>query len=513
MAQTNDPLLRLDDIQGDVLQGLQKNSENFVFFKIQDALAFKNAMKAHVIGRITTALLVREREQINQRRKKHNEPPTDKWFGLNVSFTKDGLTQLLGASRPKLNVQKPGFIPPSPPGPPDDHFELGAADTATINLLNDPPTSQWVPKFASDRIDGVFLVTGPNQKFVEDHSQELLNILGNSIKVVYSEIGNVRPDAEKGHEHFGFLDGVSQPGIRGLTPRENPTIAPDQGLPGQDLIWPGEFVFGYPGQDANNATAQGPQPSISVPWATNGSFMVFRRLEQKVPEFHTFVAKQSDSLGMDSELLATRMVGRWRSGAPAELTPLQDDTSLGPDKTRNNNFAFSDDPFQRACPYAAHIRKTNPRDDFPNGNKAAVGVHRIIRAGIPFGPEVDPAEATTTQSRGLMFVCYQTSIRNQFEFLQHNWANTPGFIFGKKRPAGGGGGDVTTGPNNTPGPGFDLIIGQAAGGGDRMMDEPVPNYPTGDKRSTLDAPHQFVVLTAGAYFFVPSITALRTVLT
>src|ERR1700674_2779457 len=109
MAQTNDPLLRLDDIQGDVLQGLQKNSENFVFFKIQDALAFKNAMKAHVIGRITTALLVREREQINQRRKKHNEPPTDKWFGLNVSFTKDGLTQLLGASRPKLNVQKPGF--------------------------------------------------------------------------------------------------------------------------------------------------------------------------------------------------------------------------------------------------------------------------------------------------------------------------------------------------------------------------------------------------------------------
>ena len=53
MAQTNDPLLRLDDIQGDVLQGLQKNSENFVFFKIQDALAFKNAMKAHVIGRIT----------------------------------------------------------------------------------------------------------------------------------------------------------------------------------------------------------------------------------------------------------------------------------------------------------------------------------------------------------------------------------------------------------------------------------------------------------------------------
>jgi hypothetical protein len=72
---------------------------------------------------------------------------------------------------------------------------------------------------------------------------------------------------------------------------------------------------------------------------------------------------------------------------------------------------------------------------------------------------------------------------------------------------------VSTGPSNTAGPGFDPIIGQAAAGGDRMMDEPVPNYPTGDRRSTLDAPHQFVVLTAAAYFFVPSITAIRTVLT
>jgi hypothetical protein len=59
--------------------------------------------------------------------------------------------------------------------------------------------------------------------------------------------------------------------------------------------------------------------------------MVFRRFEQKVPEFTAFVAQQAAALGMDSELLASRMVGRWRSGAPLELTPLQDDTGLGPD--------------------------------------------------------------------------------------------------------------------------------------------------------------------------------------
>ena len=81
--------------------------------------------------------------------------------------------------------------------------------------------------------------------------------------------------------------------------------------------------------------------------------------------------------------------------------------------------------------------------------------------------------------------------------------NNTNFIFGKVRP--GVGGDPAT-------PAFDPIIGQAPGGGARTMDEPVPNYPLGNARSTLPLPIQFVVLTAAAYFFVPSLTALRTVL-
>ena len=61
-------------------------------------------------------------------------------------------------------------------------------------------------------------------------------------------------------------------------------------------------------------------------------------------------------------------------------------------------------------------------------------------------------------------------------------------------------------------PGYDPISGQAPDGGPRAMDEPAPNYPTGNRRTTLDMPEQFVVLTAAGYFFVPSVTALRTVL-
>src|SRR6266436_8755376 len=68
---------------------------------------------------------------------------------------------------------------------------------------------------------------------------------------------------------------------------------------------------------------------MAAPLMRNGSYMVFRRLEQKVPEFRRFVREQAGRLGMDSELLAARMVGRWKSGAPMELAPRLDDPRLG----------------------------------------------------------------------------------------------------------------------------------------------------------------------------------------
>jgi len=228
--------------------------------------------------------------------------------------------------------------------------------------------------------------------------------------------------------------------------------------------------------------------------------MVFRRLEQRVPEFRSFVAAAAARLGIDGELLAARMVGRWRSGAPLERAALYDNAALADDPARNNDFGYADDPFQRACPYAAHIRKTNPRDDAPGG-RAEANTHRILRAGIPFGPEVAPGETRTAYSRGTLFVCYQISIARQFEYLQARLAGNPEFVGGKRRPAGG----------EAVVPGYDPLIGQAADGA-RRMDEPVPNYPLGNRRSSLELADPFVVPTAAAYLFVPSLAALRTVL-
>lgn len=485
-ASVKHPSLDLDDIQGDVLLGLQKDAQAFLFFRIVNAALFKRSINHYSVQRITSTRQVQHREFMIRRNRQLGRRAREKLYGLNLGFTKDGLDELIGVGRLRL----------------DPSFEKGADNPATIAKLHDPPKSRWLPKFASDRIDGVFLIAGPDQSVVAFHSNQLLSFLGASIKVVYSEIGTTRPGALRGFEHFGYRDGISQPGIRGLTRRSSPTRNPDQGLPGQDLIWPGEFVFGYPGQDANDAVKKGPPPHMAAPWLRNGSYMVFRRLEQKVPEFRKFVAGHAARLGIEPDLLGARMFGRWKGGAPLELTPLHDNPAIGRDDKRNNDFDYGDDPFQQRCPYAAHIRKAYPRDDAPGG-EAEAQRHRILRAGITFGPEVAPNETATSHSRGLMFVCYQTSIERQFEFIQRSYANDPNFVNGKFRPGGG----------RPVAPGFDLIIGQAPSNGARQMDEPFPNYPAGNRRTTLEMPNQFVVLTAAAYFFMPSISALRTVLT
>lgn len=106
------------------------------------------------------------------------------------------------------------------------------------------------------------------------------------------------------------------------------------------------------------------------PWAKNGSFLAYRHLNQQVPEFNKFLTDNPLNFPaipkeQGSELLGARLFGRWKSGAPIDITPVKDDPELAKDPQRNNNFNFGgeDQTDQTKCPFAAHIRKTNPRDD------------------------------------------------------------------------------------------------------------------------------------------------------
>ncbi|KAF7365563.1 Dye-decolorizing peroxidase [Mycena venus] len=165
-------------------------------------------------------------------------------------------------------------------------------------------------------------------------------------------------------------------------------------------------------------------------------FLVFRQLQQLVPEFNKFLTDNSldvDELSPEqgSELLDARMVGRWKS----------DDPVLAADPNRNNDFSYliasnpepsTENHFNQInCPFGAHIRKVHPRRDL---DPSVENSHFIIRSSIPYDPEATTTEATTSTTsvdRGLAFVSYQSNVFNGFGFLQSVWINSINFPFGK----------------------------------------------------------------------------------
>ncbi|KAF8583284.1 dye-decolorizing peroxidase precursor [Ramaria rubella] len=440
--------LNLDNIQGDILIGMKKNIEVFYFFKINNAKTFKSLLRA-LAGTITTTTQLLD----------VNKQPN---AAVNIAFSHTGLTAL-GVND---TLGDPAFT--------GGQF----ADAAN---LGDPGTSNWVSAFAGTNIHGVFLLASDSILLIDAQLVAINLLLGSSISKVYQLQGQARPGDQLGHEHFGFMDGISQPGITGFT--ANP-------VPGQTVIDPGHILLGEAGD------------TITRPaWAKDGSFLAFRQLKQLVPEFNKFltdnpIIEPGLTRQQGSDLLGARMVGRWKSGAPVDLAPLFDDPVLAADPQRNNNFTFAHPgeditSNQTRCPFSAHIRKTAPRADF---NPTNVNNH-IIRAGIPYGPEVSSQEAaknTTITERGLAFVAYQSNIGAGFQFLQHSWADNVNFIFGK----------------NDSTPGFDPIIGANAGQA-RFVSGLDPTNSSRDFTLVTD----FVQSRGGEYFFSPSITAIKTVLT
>ncbi|KAL9121281.1 MAG: hypothetical protein Q9187_002166 [Circinaria calcarea] len=206
-------------------------------------------------------------------------------------------------------------------------------------------------------------------------------------------------------------------------------------------------------------------------------------------------------------------MGRWKSGAPIDITPLKDDKELATDPNRNNDFRYDfpgDQQTQDRCPFAAHVRKTNPRADledlgFPTENR------RIIRRGIQFGPEVSAEEATsgqTQQGRGLIFAAYQSSIVNGFQFMQHSrftFPPIPPLMSYLLNPGSGWCNDTDFPVRKPVTPGFDPIVGQTTDPTSRTLSGTDPNM----QSTALTLSMQWVVPKGGEYLFSPSISALR----
>jgi Dyp-type peroxidase family len=425
-----------------------------------------------------------------------DDAPTASW--TNVALTHDGLAAL-GVAEDELAAFPEAFR------------EGMAARADHLGDVDESAPDRWVGPPADERIDGLLVLAADSAADLDRLAERRLSAMGDhGVTVVFDQRGRSRED-QPGHEHFGFRDGISQPGVRGFTEPENPDD-PDQGIPGQDLVWPGEFVLGYPTQVAEPSaedpgelnTEPGPVEVEGPAWATDGSYVVYRRLRQDVAGFRSFVAAAAEEQGIGADVMGAKLVGRYESGAPLEpvegLDPAIDTTAGDPsevdptvlDRDRINDFEFAEhDDDGLVVPRGAHVRKVYPRDtDTPTGGEADTQTHRILRRGIPFGRSFDadaapgsPAagDAEFPEDRGLVFLCYQASIEDQFEFVQTQWVND------EDAPNEGGGRDP--------------IISQDRAS--RSFALP------GGRTDHVAMMERFVITTGGAYLFQPSVSALR----
>jgi Dyp-type peroxidase family len=295
-------------------------------------------------------------------------------------------------------------------------------------------------------------------------------------------------------EHFGYADGFAQPDIEGVDRLASAErrVGPGGGVPLADGGWGrlklGEFVLGY--ADEEGQVARDPAPDL----VSNGSYVVYRKLYQNVAAFRHALAQQAATTGLHAELVAAKIIGRWRDGVPLALSPerdIHDDLSKSAVSAPANDFRYL--PFDRAgylCPRGAHIRRANPRDalDFDGAVRdsgALSARHRIIRRSMPYGLPL-PRGVEDDRDRGLVFVCYNADIERQFEAVQADWCND-GDVFGL-------------------GDDRDLI-----GPHDRIgkLTIPVP----GSVPRFIDARDPFVVTRGAEYLFAPGIRGLQHLVT
>jgi Dyp-type peroxidase family len=289
-------------------------------------------------------------------------------------------------------------------------------------------------------------------------------------------------------EQFGFSDGAAQPAITGVSD----SSAPGGGVPLAGESWRplalGEFVLGYPDED----TLVDPQrrlPSAPAdPLGRSGTYVVYRKLRQDVALFRRVLSDAAARFGSgDEELLAAKVVGRWRNGTPLVVSPERPDPTFSATAPGSNAFRYLDvDVDGKRCPLGAHIRRSNPRDGLGWRGLDDSGLlsfrHRIIRRGVPYGPPLaGGALEDNGIDRGLVFVCFQASISRQFESVQLQWLNDGnGFRLGHDS---------------------DFLLGSPLGTGKMTVQ--------GDPPFMLSPQGMFVTTRGGEYLFMPGIAALR----
>ncbi|HKQ04963.1 MAG TPA: peroxidase [Blastocatellia bacterium] len=476
--------LNLSEIQGVILRGYKHQPySKYLFLEVEDTDRAKVWLSG-IIAEVTTS---------EQWPKGTPRPRTS----LNIAFSYAGLEQF-GYEDKKNTFSR--------------EFKEGMGEENRARVLGDTREShpdKWelggtLGPLAKDHLH-ILLMLYANDRAAMDEiaarqHQHLEQVGG--VTLLYEQDCFIN---ERNEEPFGFRDGLSQPAVEGYSKRA-PTD--DAEGSGEEAIKAGEFILGYA-----NAYGQLPiTPTVPVAsdpksilpfvppdpdqpdqpvsddvkdFGQNGTYMVYRKLQQDVAAFWNFMNQQGGSFE-GGQKLAAKFMGRWPSGTPLVMCPEKDDPAIAADVSKLNAFKFhQEDPHGYRCPVGSHIRRSNPRDSLdPNPEESLIVAnrHRIIRRGRPYGISDDPKAPQTGAPQGIIFIALNASIKRQFEFVQQTWVDDQKFdgLYDNK--------DGVTGDNDD----MTVMVIQA---------QPV-------RRRIRNVP-RFVQVKGGGYFFLPSITALK----
>lgn len=504
MSPDTDPSLDASDIQGNVIPGFRRRRQLLVAFALTDAADLPAAMRAIAPALTPLAVVMRRREARKFALRSGGLLPEDDELWVNVAL---GMRATDRLGRPDVRALdlalETGMIPARTGDPTNRQLPGGRPNPAH--------PSNWVVGGPNRPLDLLLIFASDGD--VREAVRPLVNaVAGCGLDVINEDLGELLPGDV---EHFGFQDGISQPGIRGdveidgvrrpVTTRYGvpPRGGFDFGKPGQRIAEPDQFLLDA-GSDLRN-----------------GSLLVFRRLRQDVRAFDADTKAIAELISNGGRMvipdrLRAAIVGRAPSGQPL-MRPLNGDAGAVEPPFALNHFDFATDvpdltlsdgqqisgvtgdPFATIgvrCPAWAHIRKVNPRDlGTDKGGEAETLAFQMLRRGIPFGPAFDrdwSDNPVNAKERGLLFLSYQRSISTQFETLNTNWMNDD------RAPIGFG---------------HDLLVGQHNSGGAALPKEGAFHHDGATAGVPFTSLGQWVIPTGGAYLFAPSISLVRALAT
>jgi len=447
----------LHDIQDNVVAPILMRYGRHIFLKFIDGAKARGWLRNMV-------------KRVNARQEEHGTR-----FTVNIGFTYEGL-KALGLSQRSLDS-----FP--------EAFRVGMRGRAHIVVDVGPHAPEhWEGDLGGPDIHAMALIRTDSDQGREVGSQVLRDEMdatgGVEVRFVQDTMALAHENGIGSEgEHFGFADPISQPPIEGV---DTPSY-PGDGVPEPNGTWrplkPGEFLLGYEDEAGPAGTPTPDPPELRL----NGTYVVFRKLHQEVAAFRRYLVIAAKALyGSDDQyhqdLVAAKIMGRWRSGCPLDLSPDKDNPAIAADPQRRNNFTYEGDDQGLRCPLGSHLRRSNPRAT-PLKRATAVRRHRLIRRGVEYGPLLkDGALEDDGVDRGLINLFIQADIERQFEFVQKEWMK--------------GGEFIGLDPNEQ-----DPING-IGGEGSQML---VP----GAKQPFLFDLPTFVKVKGGEYLFVPGLKALE----